>query len=51
MMHKNDVNNIVGRFQAVRIYSFMKEFKVYIHASYIVFLLVTKEINKFSLHL
>ena len=37
MKHKNDVSNTAGCFQVVRIYSFMKEIKVNIRASYIVF--------------
>ena len=38
--HENDVKNMVGCLQVVRIYSFMKEIKLYIHDSYIVFLFV-----------
>ena len=37
MKHENDVSNMVGYLQVVRIYSFMKEIKVNIRASYIVF--------------
>ena len=40
MKHENDVSNVIGCLQIVRIYSFMKEIKVYIRASYIVFLFV-----------
>ena len=43
MKHENDVSNMVGSLQVVRIYSFMKETKVYINASFIVFLFVKKE--------
>ena len=45
MKHKNDVRNMVCCFQVVRIYSFMKEIKVYLSASYIVFLFVKTENN------
>ena len=45
MKQENDVSNIVGCLQAVRIYSFMKEIKVYIRASYIIFLFVKTEYN------
>ena len=41
MKHENDVSNMFGCLQVVKIYSFMKEMKVYIHASYIAFVLVT----------
>ena len=34
--HKNDVCNMVGCFQVVKIYSFMKQIKVNIHTLYIV---------------
>ena len=45
MNHENDVSNVVGCLQVVRIYSFMKELK-YTRASYIVFLFVkTENIN------
>ena len=47
MKHENDVCNMVGRLQVVRIYSFMKEIKVYISALYIVFLFVKTENNNF----
>ena len=49
MKHENDVNNMVGclDLQAVKIYSFMKKIKVYICASYIVFLFVTTENTDF----
>ena len=40
-------SNMVGCLQVVRIYSFMKEIKVYIRASYIVFLFVNNENNNF----
>ena len=43
--HENDVNDMIGWLQVVRIYSFMKEIKVYIRASYIVFLFVKSENN------
>ena len=38
MKHENDLNNMVGCLQAVRIYSFMREMELYIRASYIVFI-------------
>ena len=47
MKHENDVYNMVGCLQVVRIYSFMKEIKVYIRALYIVFLFVKTENNNF----
>ena len=37
---ENGVNNMVGCFRVLRIYSFMKETEMYIRASYIVFLFV-----------
>ena len=43
--HKNDVSTMVGCLQVVRIYSFMKEIKVYIRASYVVFVFVKTENN------
>ena len=43
--HENDVGDMVGCLQVVRIYNFMKENKFYICASYIVFLFVKKENN------
>ena len=42
MKHENDV---VGCLQIGRIYSIMKEIKLYIHTSYIVFLFEVEEIN------
>ena len=46
MKHKNDVSNMVGYLiQVMRIYSFMKEIKVYIRTSYIIFLFVKTENN------
>ena len=33
MKHGNDVSNMTGCLQVVRVYSFMKEFKVYNHDS------------------
>ena len=47
MKHENDVSNAVDCLQVVRIYSFMKKIKVYIRASYIVFLFVKTENNNF----
>ena len=47
MKHENDVSNMIGCLQVVRIYSFMKEIKVNIRASYIVFLFVKTENNNF----
>ena len=47
MKHENEVSNMIGCLQVVRIYSSMNEIKVYIHASYIIFLFVkTKTNNK-----
>ena len=43
LKHENDVSNMAGYLQVVRIYSFMKEIKVYIRASYIFFLFVKTE--------
>ena len=45
MKHENDVSNMVGCLQVVRIYSFKKEIKVNLRASYIVFLFVKNENN------
>ena len=45
--HENDVNDTIGCLQVVRIYSFMKEIKLCIGASYIVFLFVKSENNNF----
>ena len=47
MKHKNDVSNMVDCLQVVKIYSFMKEIKVIIHASYIVFLFVKTKNDNF----
>ena len=38
MKHENDGSDVVGCHQVVRIYNFMKEVKVYMRTSYIVFL-------------
>ena len=47
--HENDMGNMVDCLQVKRIiYSFMKETKVYIRASYIVFLFVKTENNNFK---
>ena len=48
MKHENNVRDIVGCLQVVRIYCFLKEIKVYIRASYIVFLFVTAKNNNFK---
>ena len=48
MRHENGVSNVVGCFHVVRIYSFVDEIKVYLHASYIVFLFVKTENNIFK---
>ena len=40
--HKNEVSDMIGCLQVVRIYSFMKEIKSYVRASYIVFLFALK---------
>ena len=45
MKHENDVSIMAGCLQDARIYSFMKKVKVFIHASYIVFLFVKTENN------
>ena len=45
MKHENDVSNMVGCLQVVKICSFIKETKVYIRASYIVFIFVKTENN------
>ena len=47
MKHGNDVSNMAGCLQVVKIYSFMREIKIYIHASYIVFLSVKSENKNF----
>ena len=41
------MSNVVGNLQVVRMYSFMKEIKVYIRASYIVFLFAKTQNNNF----
>ena len=41
------MRDMIGCLQVFRIYSFMKEIKVHIHASYIVFLFVKKENKNF----
>ena len=45
MKHENDVSNMVDCLQVVKIYSFMKEIKIYIKISNIVFLFVKTENN------
>ena len=45
MKHENDVSDLIGCLQVVRIYSFTKEIKFYTRASYIVFLFVKSENN------
>ena len=46
MKHENDESNMVRCLQFVRIYSFMKEIKVYLRVSYIVvFFVLTKNDN------
>ena len=44
MKPKNNVNNMVDCLQVVKIYCFMKEIKLYVTASYVVFLLLSREI-------
>ena len=44
MKHESDVNDMVGFIQVVKICSFMKEIKVYIRASYVLFLFVKTEL-------
>ena len=39
------MSNMIGCLRVVRIYSFMKEIKLYIRASYIVFLFVKSKTN------
>ena len=45
LKHENEVRNMVGCLQVVRIYSFKKEIEVYIYTSYIVFLFVKMKNN------
>ena len=45
MKHENDLSNVVGSLQVLRIYSFMKEIKVYTRALYNVFLFAETENN------
>ena len=45
MKHKNDASNTSGCFQVVKIYTFMKEMKLYICTLSIVFLFVKSENN------
>ena len=53
-VHKNDMSDMIDCLQVVRIYRFMKEIKLYVRASYIVFLFVKtennfiKEVNMFT---
>ena len=47
MKRENDVTNRVGSLQVVRIYSFMKEIKLYIRPLYIVFFFVGSKNNNF----
>ena len=47
MKHENDVSYMIGCLQVVITYSFMKEIKLYIRASYIIFLFVKLENNNF----
>ena len=47
MKYENDVSNMDGCFLVVRISVFFKEIKVYIHASYIVFLFLKTKNNNF----
>ena len=37
MKYKNDLTDMIGCILVVRIYSFIKEIKIYVHALYIVF--------------
>ena len=46
--HENDVSDVISCLQVVTIYSFMKEIKLFIRTSYIVFLFVKLE-NMFAL--
>ena len=45
--HENDVNDMIGCLRVLRIYSFMKEIKLYKRVSYIVFLFVKTGNNSF----
>ena len=47
LKHENEASGMIGCFQVVRIYSFMKKIKLYIQASHIVFLFVRSENNDF----
>ena len=47
MKHENDASNVVGCLQVVRIYSFIKEIKVYTGASQVVVFFVKTENNNF----
>ena len=47
MKHENDVSYMVDYLQIVRSYSFIREMKLNIRVSYIVFLFVKSENNNF----
>ena len=47
MKYEWDVSDMIDCLQVVRIYSFMKEIKLYKRASYIDFLVVKSETNNF----
>ena len=48
MKHENGVEYMIGCNQGVRIYSFMKEIKLYIRALCIVFYFLKSDNNKFT---
>ena len=45
MKHENDVSDMIGCLKVVRIYNFIKETKLYIHASYIFFVVKSENNN------
>ena len=48
MKQESEITDMIGCFtQIVRIYSFIKEIKIYVRTSYIVFLFVKSENNNF----
>ena len=47
MKQESDVSNVIGFLLVMRIYSFMRETKVFILPSYIAFLFVKMENNSF----
>ena len=47
MKHENGVSNVVGCLHVLRIYNFMKEIKLFLRASYIVFFFVKSKNKNF----